>query len=176
MKKRIKKPQDRISLNSVRASLVAEMVKNLPATQETWFDPWLRKIPWRREWLPTAVFLPGESHVTEEAGRLQSIRLQRVRHDSATNTFSLHFWRVEDALWPDPSLGEGKLPCIWHIHSSGITRHPLKVWIIGTKLVLSKLCGLEVGKWDEMKYGLSWWDFKRAKILFIQLRGSLVCW
>ena len=26
------------------------------------FDPWLRKIPWRRECLPTPVFLPGESH------------------------------------------------------------------------------------------------------------------
>ena len=25
-------------------------------------DPWIRKIPWRREWLPTPVFLPGESH------------------------------------------------------------------------------------------------------------------
>ena len=26
------------------------------------FDPWIRKIPWRREWLPTLVFLAGESH------------------------------------------------------------------------------------------------------------------
>jgi len=26
------------------------------------FDPWVRKIPWRREQLPTLVFLPGESH------------------------------------------------------------------------------------------------------------------
>ena len=26
------------------------------------FDPWVRKIPWRRAWLPTAAFLPGESH------------------------------------------------------------------------------------------------------------------
>ena len=25
------------------------------------FDPWVRKIPWRRKQLPTAVFLPGES-------------------------------------------------------------------------------------------------------------------
>ena len=25
------------------------------------FNPWIRKIPWRREWLPTPVFLPGES-------------------------------------------------------------------------------------------------------------------
>ena len=26
------------------------------------FDPLVRKIPWRREWQPTLVFLPGESH------------------------------------------------------------------------------------------------------------------
>ena len=26
------------------------------------FDPWVGKIPWRRKWLPTPVFLPGELH------------------------------------------------------------------------------------------------------------------
>ena len=26
------------------------------------FNPWIRKIPWRREWQPTPVLLPGESH------------------------------------------------------------------------------------------------------------------
>ena len=26
------------------------------------FDPWVRKLPWRREWLPTPVVLPGKSH------------------------------------------------------------------------------------------------------------------
>ena len=26
------------------------------------FNPWVRKIPWRRVWQPTPVFLPGESH------------------------------------------------------------------------------------------------------------------
>ena len=25
------------------------------------FDPWVGKIPWRRKWQPTPVFLPGES-------------------------------------------------------------------------------------------------------------------
>ena len=44
------------------ASLVAQFVKNLPATQETGFDPWVGKIPWRRAWQPTPVFSPGESH------------------------------------------------------------------------------------------------------------------
>ena len=39
------------------------MVKNLPAMQETLsFSPWVGKMPWRREWQPTPVFLPGESH------------------------------------------------------------------------------------------------------------------
>ena len=28
--------------------------------QETWFNPWVRKIPWRRKWKPTPVFLPGK--------------------------------------------------------------------------------------------------------------------
>ena len=35
------------------------MVKN-PLVMH--FDPWIEKIPWRREWLPTPVFLHGESH------------------------------------------------------------------------------------------------------------------
>jgi len=31
-------------------------------TQETWFNPWVGKIPWRRKWQPTPVFLPGKFH------------------------------------------------------------------------------------------------------------------
>ena len=38
-------------------SLVAQLVKNLPAVQETQFDSWVGKICWRRERLPTPVFL-----------------------------------------------------------------------------------------------------------------------
>ena len=41
-----------------RASLVAQMEKNLPAV----FNPWVGKISWRRKWQPTPVFLPGEFH------------------------------------------------------------------------------------------------------------------
>ena len=44
------------------ASLVVQLVKNQPAMRETWFDPWVGKIPWRRERLPTPVFWPGEFH------------------------------------------------------------------------------------------------------------------
>ena len=38
------------------------MVKNLPAVQENWVQSLGRKVPWRREWLPTPGFLPGEFH------------------------------------------------------------------------------------------------------------------
>ena len=39
-------------------SLVPETVKNLSAMQETWIWSGVGKIPWRREWQPTPVFLP----------------------------------------------------------------------------------------------------------------------
>ena len=41
---------------------MTQKVKNLSAMQETWFDRWVGKMPWRRTWQPTLVFLPGESH------------------------------------------------------------------------------------------------------------------
>ena len=40
--------------------IVAQLVKNLPAMWKLGFDPWVGKIPWRRERLPTPVFWPGE--------------------------------------------------------------------------------------------------------------------
>ena len=58
-------PRNLIYYHSKRkqwASLVAQLEKNRPAMRETWFDPWVGKIPWRREWLPTPVFWPGEFH------------------------------------------------------------------------------------------------------------------
>ena len=49
---------------TARASQVAVVVKNSPAKagDRFGFGPWIWKIPWRRKWQPTAVFLPGESH------------------------------------------------------------------------------------------------------------------
>jgi len=32
------------------------------------FDPWVRKIPWRRAWQPIPVFLPGKSHGQRSLG------------------------------------------------------------------------------------------------------------
>ena len=52
-------------------------VKNPPANAGDIRDPWVRKLPWRRAWQPTPVFLPG----VEEPDELQSMESQRVGHD-----------------------------------------------------------------------------------------------
>ena len=61
------------------------------------FDPWVRKIRWRREWQPTPVFLPGESHGRRTPGRLPSMEWQRVRHSWVTS-LSLFFWSFSAEL------------------------------------------------------------------------------
>ena len=66
------------------ASLMVQLVKNLPAMWETWVRCQVGKIPWRRAWQPTPVFLPGEFPWTEKPVGLQYKGLQRVRHDSVT--------------------------------------------------------------------------------------------
>ena len=73
-----------------RASLMPQQVKTLPAIQR---DPGeLGSIPgWGRspgggKWQPTLVFLPGKIPWREEPGRLQSLGLQRVKHDWEINT------------------------------------------------------------------------------------------
>ena len=44
------------------AFLVNQIIKNPPAMCETQVQPLGGKHPWRREWLSTPVFMPGESH------------------------------------------------------------------------------------------------------------------
>ena len=61
-----------------QASLVAQLEKNPRAIQETWFDSWVGKIPWRRDRLHTPIFLgfpvgSGSKEFTYNAGDLASI-------------------------------------------------------------------------------------------------------
>ena len=47
------------------------------------FDPWVGKIPWRKKWQPTPVFLPGKSHGQRSLARY-SPWSRRVGHDIVT--------------------------------------------------------------------------------------------
>ena len=48
------------------------------------FNPWVKKILWRREWLPTPVFLPGEFHRLRSLAGYTVHRVTRVGHDLVT--------------------------------------------------------------------------------------------
>ena len=48
------------------------------------FDPWVRKIPWRRKWQLTLVFLSGEPHGQWSLEGYSPWGHKRVRHDLAT--------------------------------------------------------------------------------------------
>ena len=71
------------------ASLVAQMVKNLPAVQETQVQSLGQEDPLKKGMATHWSILAWRISWTEERGGLQFVRFQRVRHDWVTNTF--HF-------------------------------------------------------------------------------------
>ena len=73
-----------IALNPYQdvTSLVAQTVKCLPTMQETWVG----KIPWRRQWHPTPVLLPGKSH-----GQRSVVGYSPWCHKESDMTERLHY-------------------------------------------------------------------------------------
>ena len=62
-------------------SLVAQMVKSLPAVQETWVQSLGQEDPLEKEMATHSRILAWRIPWTEEPGGLQSTGSQRVRHD-----------------------------------------------------------------------------------------------
>ena len=62
-----KKIEINTNIWTTMVSQVALLVRNLSYQcrrhNRRKFDPWFRKIPWRKAWQPTQIFLPGEFHV-----------------------------------------------------------------------------------------------------------------
>ena len=93
---------ERVALKHIyyQVSPVAQLVKNPPAMQETWFDSWVRKIPWRRDRLPTPVFLgiPCGSAGKESACNVGDLGLipglgRSLEKGKATHSSTLA-WRI----------------------------------------------------------------------------------
>ena len=120
------------------------------------FDHWVGKIPWRRAWQSTPVFLPRESPWTEEPGGLQSMGSQRVRHNWATKhsraqdacTVTLGFWLLqlnrwgshlltgileEDQVWGKMTGSICTCGC-WDTLVPSLCRHRVDIGYVGLKL------------------------------------------
>ena len=72
------------------ASLVAQMVKNSPAIQETWVQSLGWEDPLKKGMATHSSILAWRIPWTEEPDRLQFMGSQRVRHDWATFTFDIN--------------------------------------------------------------------------------------
>ena len=69
---------------------VAQMVKKICLQgSRPRFNPWVRKIPWRREWLLIPVFLPGDSRGQRSLAGYRPWG-RRVRYSWATNIFTFY--------------------------------------------------------------------------------------
>ena len=77
----IQKPAIWVSLKVTIASLVAQMVKNLPAMQRTQVQSLSREDPLEKEMVIHSGILAWRISWTEEPGGLQSMGLQTVGHD-----------------------------------------------------------------------------------------------
>ena len=69
------------------ASLVAQLVKNMPAVQKTWVRSLSWEDPLKKEMATHSSIFAWKISWTEEPGGLQSTGSQRVGHDWATNTY-----------------------------------------------------------------------------------------
>ena len=77
------------------------------------FDPWVGKIPWRRAWQATPVFLPGESHGQRSLAGYSPGACKRVRHNLAIKE-------------QEPEMVKGTIKGYWStlkLAASDITEH-----------------------------------------------------
>ena len=103
---------------SALVSLVAQMVKNLPAKQETsvWSLGW--KIPWRRECQPTPVFLPGEFNTVHGVAKSWTWLNKWaanicIRDHLNINSVKPHHISKNEVLWHPQLTEESRRTSIW---------------------------------------------------------------
>ena len=117
-------------------------------------DPWVGKIPWRRAWQPTPVFLPGESHGRKSLEGC-SWRGRRVGRDWATKH------SAEQCVYVNPSLP------IYPPFPS-----PSSTWWLSTSVILFLFCNELISttffdfvyKWYHMILVLLWLTSLRMTI------------
>ena len=100
------------------------------------FDPWVWKIPWRRKWQPTPVFLPGKCH-GQRSLEGYSPWGSRVKHElvtehehkslcehkhSSSGLFSFIFFGCAQAMWDlgFPTRDQTHVPCSGLLDCHGI--------------------------------------------------------
>jgi len=113
-------PQAGLSLPAARSAIWASRFLSLWVRESACqrkrhkrhgFDPWVGKIPWRRKWQPTPVFLPGESHGQRILADCSPWG-HRVGHGS-THTHIVYRVFVLSVLYIAVSIGQSQPPSVF---------------------------------------------------------------
>ena len=106
------------------------------------FNPWVRKIPWRRKRQPTPVFLPGKPHGQRSLTGYSLWGGKRVRHDLVTKQHRYRRFKMYNRVKSETS------PCI-PVLSFLITQFPPQGWpsYHGHRSPLRALTGIQANKW-----------------------------
>ena len=149
------------------------------------FNPWIGKIPRRRAWEPPPVFLPREA-MDKGAWQVQSIGLQRIRHDwnvwasmharvissslqltdGGTPSFPVLHYLLEYAQTHIHSVGDdaGNSLCLGTYNSHQLLRFPLKYH--GKLYFLSNV-------WEKRNGDVKWCSCSRPLVTAIKMSGSI---
>ena len=117
------------------------------------FDPWVGKIPWRRAWQPTPVFLPGETH--GQRGLAGYLLVQRVSKSQMwlkwLTTHACKEWytsQLNNSKWWDHQTSDELL-----LHFCFELRGPLQIW----NRVMGKICkSWEDWHWERNIFSGDW--------------------
>ena len=142
--------------------LALKMVKSLLTMRETWVG----KIPWRRKWQPTPVFLPGESH-----GQRSLANYNPRGCKESDMTEQLHFYfqvgcspsflpskfplKCPSLVWPELGHQSHGQHCLWEWHGEHWGGHREGVWARP---------GLNQGPWDTFPLGKRYFSLFPFKI------------
>ena len=110
------------------------------------FDPWVGKIPWRREGLPTSVFWPGEFHrLYSPWGRKESDTTERLSltHLLVLNK-SLFISFLGSFYISDPSVGLYEVPKCLNLCAGGLATLS-RVWLFATPWTIALQAPLSMG-------------------------------
>ena len=138
------------------------------------FDPWGRKIPWKRKWQPIPVFMSGKSHGQRNLAGYNPQWHKRVRNDfmTKTTTTNEHVWRRKnlfEQIYKDLENVKCLKPCKYLNLSSIILLTASRVNFISASgfnhHVFQEFFFRNIPEYPHLLYHVAVWWLSNGKIL-----------
>ena len=149
------------------------------------FDPWVSKMPWRRKWQPTSVFLPGESH-----GQRSLVGYNPWGHKELDTTDRLTLWLYthththifHSSGFPSSSVGKesacnsedpSSIPGLGRSSGEGIGYSLLYSWAS----LVAQLVKNPPTMWETWVWSLGWEDtLEKGKATYSSILAWRIPW